>query len=287
MSHKAMHDREEKEAELGDTAEGETLDQINEAVPFCCCCCFDGSAPAPGLDPNRFAPKDDDGWNDGSPVGVFPSAPGCEPMNDGAFPSPPDTPPLPAEGSANMVALNGFPVPAIPVACGLRPEPTPPPPNPPNAPVCCAPFGCGCGDSLGDCGIGGRDSRSAAPNEEDGLKGLMPAKPVVCGMSEPDGIGTLSDGAPDVLNVLESALAPVGWLESEEKRVSEKIEVEVPVGELGCAEEPNPPVDPLGLLKENEEATLAMVDWPAGELKALKPVACGAKPEDDCCCCCC
>jgi len=194
-------------------------------VPFCCCCCFDGSVPGP--DPNKLAPYDGAPVpKDGRPVGVLPSGPDCEPMKEGVLPSPPDTPPPLLEGSANIVALNGFAPPASPVACGRRPEPSPDPPlNAPNAPVGCefsapAPVDCapsplplaggGFGDSLGDCGMGGRDSSNAAPKEEDGLKGLMPANPVVCGISGPEGIDTLIDGAPDALDVLENVVAPVG-----------------------------------------------------------------------------
>lgn len=57
-----------------------------------------------------------------------------------------------------------------------------------------------------DCGIGGNDSNSAAPNEEDGLKALIPLNPVFCGCN-----GAAEeieiDGAADAAVV---AVAPVG-----------------------------------------------------------------------------
>jgi len=64
------------------------------------------------------------------------------------------------------------------------------------------------GDSPGvvgaDCGIGGSDSRSAAPNVDDGLNGLSPPpKPVFCGCRGLAG-ETEMDGAEDVI------VAPVG-----------------------------------------------------------------------------
>lgn len=33
------------------------------------------------------------------------------------------------------------------------------------------------------CGIGGKDSRSAAPKDEEGLKALRPENPVICGFN--------------------------------------------------------------------------------------------------------
>jgi len=73
--------------------------------------------------------------------------------------------------------------------------------------------------------------------------------------------------------------------------VSENVEVEVvvPVGEPGCVEKAEKPDEPFdsGLLKENEEATFAIVEGPICELKALKPVAAGDKLVCCCCCCCC
>lgn len=90
------------------------------------------------------------------------------------------------------------------------------PPKPDDNPVGWVPrpglelvllFCAGYGDPPGvvgaDCGIGGRDSSSAAPKEEDGLNALSPANPVFCGCN---GLAedTEMDGAEDV------AVAPVG-----------------------------------------------------------------------------
>jgi hypothetical protein len=43
------------------------------------------------------------------------------------------------------------------------------------------------------CGIGGNDSMSDAPNDDDGLKGLIPPKPVDCGLR----VGDTVIGAPE------------------------------------------------------------------------------------------
>ena len=55
-----------------------------------------------------------------------------------------------------------------------------------------------------DCGIGGRDSSSEAPNDDVGLNALIPLNPVVCGFN---GGENVIDGvvAPVTLDV-----APVG-----------------------------------------------------------------------------
>lgn len=73
-----------------------------------------------------------------------------------------------------------------------------------------------------DCGIGGRDSRRAAPKLEVGLNGRSPPKPVICGLR-----GAL---APDVEIEDEEdvIVAPVGWDESGVKE-NRDSEVVVPV----------------------------------------------------------
>ena len=70
-------------------------------------------------------------------------------------------------------------------------------------------------------GMGGRLSRSAAPNEDDGLNAFRPLNPVVCRCSgaAPPADEIEIDGAPPEMEV-----APVGWDETEEKRVSENVE---------------------------------------------------------------
>ena len=62
-----------------------------------------------------------------------------------------------------------------------------------------------------DCGIGGKDSNKEAPNEEVGLKGFKPEKPVVWGWS--DGTeealeAVIEENAEE--NVEVAVLAPVG-----------------------------------------------------------------------------
>ena len=69
-----------------------------------------------------------------------------------------------------------------------------------------------------DPGIGGRLSSKDAPNDDDGLKVFNPVnvpKPVVCEASPPVR-WTEIDGSVEVV-------APVGWVETEENIVSEKL----------------------------------------------------------------
>ena len=154
-------------------------------------------------------------------------------------------------------------------------------------------------------GMGGSDSRSAAPNDDDGLNGLMPPKPVCwrcSGAAAPPAEDIEMDGAPVEF---VSAVAPVGCVESEEKSESENVEPEV-VLDVGCdASGAKPPalafcVAPVGFDESNanDVATLAMIDDPfalapfAGGLD--DPFCCVPKPPKlgnapvciDCCCCC-
>ena len=97
-----------------------------------------------------------------------------------------------------MVARKGFAWPAWPVAWGRRPTPTPDlelgsrldakpvgcvfrSPLLPRDPVglCLGACWLRSGVVGADWGIGGSDSRSAAPNDDDGLNGLRAEKPVV------------------------------------------------------------------------------------------------------------
>ena len=76
-------------------------------------------------------------------------------------------------------------------------------------------------------GIGGKDSRSAAPNEDDGLNGFRPLKPVVCLCSGPllPAPEIEIDGAPPAPPVeLVVPENPVGCEESDEKSESENVE---------------------------------------------------------------
>ncbi len=132
---------------------------------------------------------------------VEPNAPpvGCEEN--------PPNPPAPAglgllEGTVeNIDARNGFAPPGVPVACGRSPTPSDDDVDDEKdddpSPVGCAPSPgkpVGCDVSVvpeldaggevagvdGADGMGGSDSSSAAPNDEDGLNALMPLNPVVC-----------------------------------------------------------------------------------------------------------
>ena len=114
-------------------------------------------------------------------------------------------------------------------------------------------------------GMGGSDSRSAVPNDEDGLNGLMPPKPVCwrCIGAVAPANPTEMDGAPVEF---VSAVAPVGCVESEEKSESENVEPEV-VLDVGCDASgvKFPKLEaPLGLDESNvkDVATLAMIDEP-------------------------
>ena len=66
-------------------------------------------------------------------------------------------------------------------------------------------------DSVVGSGIGGKVSRSDAPNDDVGLKGFSPENPVVCGWSEDkpndDGIEGGEPGAPE--SPLENRPVPV------------------------------------------------------------------------------
>ena len=116
--------------------------------------------------------------------------------------------------------------------------------------------------------MGGKDSSRAAPNEDDGLNGLMPPKPVCwrcSGAAAPPAEDIEMDGAPVEF---VTAVAPVGCVESEEKSESENVEPEV-VLDVGCdASGAKPPalafcVAPVGFDESNanDVATLAMIVW--------------------------
>lgn len=106
----------------------------------------------------------------------------------GAALSPPGPPAGDPGDMENIVDLKGFATPAMPVAWGRIPVPTvlPAPPAlnpvPKAAPLPSDPVGL-CLEASGvvgaDWGMGGRDSRRAAPKEDEGLNALMPLKPVV------------------------------------------------------------------------------------------------------------
>lgn len=140
------------------------------------------------------------------------------------LPKPPPTPAV----VVNIVARKGFAAPAIPVACGRRPVPSPVGCDPRESPLPSDPVGL-CFDRSGvvgaDWGMGGSDSSSAAPNEEEGLKAFMPEKPVVCGCSVE---GVNAEGE-------EVLVAPVGCMDSEENTEFENVEPDV-VGDAGFAE---------------------------------------------------
>lgn len=69
-------------------------------------------------------------------------------------------------------------------------------------------------------GIGGSDSKSEAPKEDEGLNALRPLKPVICGLS----VGDIEGAAlPEVV------VAPVGWVERDENMESENPELVVAV----------------------------------------------------------
>ena len=134
-------------------------------------------------------------------------------------------------------------------------------------------------------GMGGRDSRSAAPNEDDGLNGLSPVKPVVCLCNGPllPAPEIEIDGAPPA-ELFVVAVNPVGCEESAEKRESENVEPVV-VLDVGCdasAEKlPEPGLwlwfcVPPGFDESNakDDAMLAMTDDPLG----FAPFAFGPAP---------
>lgn len=102
--------------------------------------------------------------------------------------------------------------------------------------------------------MGGKDSRSAAPKDDDGLKGFRALKPVVCGWR------AVGD---------EVEVAPVGWLDNDENSELDIVVDPVAVGEVDlCREDENDSPDRpfvwafcvalLLLDRANSDATLAM-----------------------------
>lgn len=142
-----------------------------------------------------------------------------------------------------------------------------------------------------DCGMGGNESSKCAPNEDDGLNGLIPEKPVICGFNE--GEETDIEGAEDVVEV---TVAPVGWLCRNDENVDDEV-VEVFCADRGDApkgvdelDRPATPVlfSPIFKL-ENDEAMLDISDFSCALLlfsppKLPKPLV---KPVCCACCCCC
>lgn len=106
-----------------------------------------------------------------------------------------------------------------------------------------------------DCGMGGSDSNSEAPNEDDGLNALIPENPVVCGC-----MGDIEMEGAEVPFVV-----PVAWLEKPVNE-SDKFDVVVLITE-GEPDVDGLPCDVLGfqsLLNVNEVAMLDMCDPPGG-----------------------
>lgn len=212
----------------------------------------------------------------------------------------PDPPPAFGEDAAYIVALKGL---APPVAWGLRPTPgvglvsgcelkvpTPVGCCPmletpvPKAEV--APFGAdveemllGVPVTLGvvglDCGIGGSDSNKDAPNDDVGLNGLIPLKPVIWGFNWPP--------KGDMEGVEEVMVAPVGCVDSGEKEENEEsdavsaVAVEDALWGLSIPE----PLGPNLLSSDfrpnaKDEATLDIDDSPPNAPGGpKKPVCCG------------
>jgi hypothetical protein len=100
--------------------------------------------------------------------------------------------------------------------------------------------------------MGGKDSTNDAPNDDKGLKGFMPPKPVVCGFSGGDTSEALGVGAVDLLH-----------------NDSERIEPLEVVAVLGG-------VKPVGVAPEkNDDATPAIL---GSNVVAFKD-----PPKDGCC----
>lgn len=195
--------------------------------------------------------------------------------------APPKGAPVALGDSENIVARKGFAAPAAPVICGRRPTPGVLPAKLDPSPVGCefrkellpsdgdgVCFDCWLMSGVvgWDWGIGGSDSRSCAPNDDDGLNGLIPENPVVCGCRA---------------LVFEVVVAPVGWLDSDEKTELVKLE---PVGDVVEPKLSEGGGDVLvpGLLllfpRVNDEATLEMIElfW-----LGLNPVCCGCNDVGD------
>lgn len=289
---------------------------MSDAVPpccccGCCCCCWvwlklllknDAPPPNEGA-PVEFAFRPN---GDGDELSPAPPAP-----KEGVEVEPPNAPPVGFPVVENIDARNGFACGAVPVACGRRPTPSDDVPSPvacpenPGKPVgwepSVEPGLDGGGDVAGveglEAGMGGSDSRRAAPNEDDGLNALRPLNPVVCGRN-----GALPAEEMEMEGAVVE-VAPVGCEESDEKRESENVEPDV-VLDVGwevsgeANEEPGCDEPPFESENAKEEAMLAMT-----EPFAPVPLVFGCDPEplepklpndDDekapvgmgCCCCC-
>jgi len=112
-------------------------------------------------------------------------------------------------------------------------------------------------------GMGGRDSSSEVPNDEDGLKGLIPPKPVDCGFNMV-GDDEIVDGAENT-DVVPSALVFEGGIDGLDNVFPAVIGVVVLRNDswfvglesvLVLAE----PGAVVGALNANKEATLLMFD---------------------------
>ena len=246
------------------------------------------NAPTPAPPPTPPGVRTDDARNGFAAPRPIPAPVACV-----RNPKPSEVPPPPPNGVSPPVPA---PVGVKPVGCAAWPK-LPPRPNPPLAPVPTprvgedttlglgpspaptkvpaplVPVVPAYGDAVAvaesssgvvgsDCGIGGSASSSDAPNDDVGLKVLIPeVNPVVCGRS----------GAP--VGWLDSAVLPVGCTPSEPKTDPEKVDpvvvdavlglVGVDVVVLGEPKEVSdnwgacaPPVPPV----TNEDATPVNVD---------------------------
>lgn len=141
-----------------------------------------------------------------------------------------------------------------------------------------------------DAGIGGSDSSNEAPKDDEGLNGLIPPKPVDWGCRGGD---TAMEGDEDAL------VAPVGCDDTEEPHIESEKKDPVTVvavfcewsGPLGADAELLDFVEsfavPLGLLNENEEATLDISVAPGDNALGPNPNPFVPEKAPVCCCCCC
>lgn len=133
-----------------------------------------------------------------------------------------------------------------------------------------------------DPGMGGKDSRSEAPKDEEGLKALSPLNPVIWGLSAGD---SEMEGVPPLAVVV----APVGWLDNEENTESENPvpDAVVPVTAVSCAlRNGNVPIEPA-LFREKDDATLAILALLFASLLLKAPNSCSPPSEAVCCGFCC
>lgn len=103
---------------------------------------------------------------------------------------------------------------------------------------------------------------SEAPNDDEGLKGFKPLKPVVCGFSP---------GVYDIDGADEVAVAPVGCEDSEDHTESENADDVEVFCELSEGAAADWLFEPVGLLNEDAMLEISVAPGFNAQLENAKP----------------